>query len=740
MQLAKRSYFIRITVCLFLIISFTAKAADPYWYKGDSLVRHSIYPVDMKQRSKLYNRLWGEHYRNIYCIPVTVPAATPRTFNGGMNMLGQADNFMGLLMEDTTRNLYLVKPLGGSTSFLESQFFKEMYDRDDFEGTYLDTFLGDAYTIINPYTYRVADYLAGKTGLTVNDSRIYYVADDGLRDTVAGGFTLQNRLVNIIDMPDINTERHIVTTGEMLESIRSHSVYGVDKEMYVRSRLYDLLVGDWNKIPENWNWEARSNGDSILFTPIVIDRNHAFSKVDGLLLPVMLSALSLPFITNYDYTLSNKQLKRTGDLALALDKTLLTEEDNVIWMEQAEYIQSQISHENIDHAFELLPPEIANEQTGEIRNKLKRRRDDLPDIAQRYVRLLDKTEVVEGRDANGYNNIKYHTTSFTPIGVYDSDYGASMALYFTYTMYAGKRNPFTYQHRVGYNYLRGFYYLGIFPFNNPKMNFQLDVFIGNPQNFSNFFGFGNETKGYKDESRKYNRVYVNQYTVTPSFHYELSPFSKLVFSTSFDTQKAKRQEDRLVSDYYGTDHPLFSSNYFLDLKASYQMERYLSKYFPRMEAVLFAGWNMNLKDASHNLPYFQASLALDYKPIDRLTLATQLNGKALFNDKYYFYQSASVDLRGFRDNRFIGKQTFYQYTDLRLDMGTLENPFTPIKYGVFGGFDYGRVWYPGEDSRKWHASYGGGLWLIFINKLTTKYSFFGSTDSFRFSLNLTLDF
>lgn len=729
--------WIQVLLILIFVFSVNCKiVAIPFI--GDSLVTRSIYPSDMMKRSKLYNKLWGKHYRDIYGIPIRVTAITPETFRGGSEVIGQADNFQGLLLEDKNKNHFLLKALGGSTSFLESQFFREMYNHKDFQGTYLDSFIGDAYTIINPYTFIVADHLAEKTGLNTNDSHIYYIADNNRRDTVAGGWAIQDRLVNISELTDIDEKSNVITTGEMLEKIRSSSNYAVDKEKYVRSRLYDLLIGDWNKIPENWTWEAQIVGDSILFSPIVIDRNHAFTKVDGLFLGTMLSALSLPFIVDYDPLAKN--LKKGNSLALPLDKTLLPEVDEAFWIEQAQYIQSQITDAAIDEAFALLPGEISVKETGELRGKLQKRRDNLDDIARRYVAILKKTKVVDGIDSNGYNNIKYHTNSFTPIGVYDSDYGGSLALYYTYTMYAAKRNPFTYQHQIGYNFMRGFYYQGIFPFNNPKASFQMDVFLGNPQNFQNFFGYGNETDGYKDEKHKYNRAYVNQYTATPSIHYQLRSDMEVFLSVSFDRQKVKREDGYFVSNYYGADHSLFQSNYFLDIKGSFQTETYLSRLFPRMQTILFAGWNMKLKDASHNIPYLQASFAIDCKLTDRLMLATQLNAKAIFSDTYYFYQAASIDLRGFRDNRFIGKQSFYQFTDLRLDMGRLENPFTPIKYGFFAGMDYGRVWYPGEDSHQFHTSYGGGLWLIFINKLTTKYTWFGSSDSFRFALNLTLDF
>ena len=114
-----------------------------------------------------------------------------------MDIVGQAEGFHGLLLENKRKQLYLLKPLGGSTSFLESKFFREIYNKADFKNTYLDEFLGDAYTIINPYTFLVADYLAKSAGLIFSPSSIYYIPSHMRKDTVADGSDIQDRLVNI---------------------------------------------------------------------------------------------------------------------------------------------------------------------------------------------------------------------------------------------------------------------------------------------------------------------------------------------------------------------------------------------------------------------------------------------------------------------------------------------------------------------------------------------------------------
>lgn len=61
-----------------------------------------------------------------------------------------------------------------------------------------------------------------------------------------------------------------------------------------------------------------------------------------------------------------------------------------------------------------------------------------------------------------YNKIKHHKMSFTPWGIYDSDKGFSLGIFFTYAMYGFKRLPLTYQHRIRYDYIQDFVYQGIF--------------------------------------------------------------------------------------------------------------------------------------------------------------------------------------------------------------------------------------------------------------------------------------
>lgn len=634
-----RSSYKYIILILFVLMPGLLYSQSQDW------VRKSIYPQADSGKSKIYNWMWGRHYRHLYTIPIRVPSATIETLGGGMDIVGQAEGFHGLLLENKRKQLYLLKPLGGSTSFLESKFFREIYNKTDFKNTYLDEFLGDAYTIINPYTFLVADYLAKSAGLSFSPSRIYYIPSHIRKDTVADGSDIQDRLVNLINVPDINLRSNLYTTEDFLDSLQVSKNYMADQNLYIRERIFDMWIGDWNKMNENWEWQSHTVNDSVIYTPIVIDRNHAFTKVDGVLFKQMLKMLSLDFICNYD-SLILKDTKKINKLAFALDMAVAGRSDESVWIRQAQEIRKQMTDSLIDIAFTYLPEGVKHDEIELIKQKLKRRRLELEAVASQYYRLLQRTPVVAGTNQSDYflierqapdrtilriydpetgdcrleqqfsgketkelwlyglagndtfevkgntrkdfpiylisgegenqyqlnhsrkihvydkdykydyQKIKYHKISFTPWGIYDSDKGISLGTFFTYTMYGFKRAPFTYQHRIGYNYLKGFMYAGVFPNYDGRRRLYLNASISSPRNFENFFGFGNNTAGYKEEKKNYNRVKLRTYMFNPSFEMDLRKEEVMTFFGSLDMYKAKRTDDRYIYTVYGEDHPI----------------------------------------------------------------------------------------------------------------------------------------------------------------------------------------
>jgi hypothetical protein len=153
-----------------------------------------------------------------------------------------------------------------------------------------------------------------------------------------------------------------------------------------------------------------------------------------------------------------------------------------------------------------------------------------------------------------------------------------------------------------------------------------------------------------------------------------------------------------------------------------------------MQTNIDLGWKSYLKNSTENHAFISPSISFDYKltPSGSIVLATKLKGNIIIGNNFEFYNAASIGgkdgLRGYRNQRFVGNQSFYQNTDLRFNLKTVKTSFVPIQYGIYGGFDYGRVWLKNETSNDWKTSVGGGFWMVAAKLINLNLSAFNSKD------------
>lgn len=89
----------------------------------------------------------GYALRTIVYKAVSVKAISLNSLYGGLSILREFKDLHTLVLKDKNESLYLLRPLGGSTSFLNSSFFKSVYDIDDLEDTYIGDFITEAFTL-----------------------------------------------------------------------------------------------------------------------------------------------------------------------------------------------------------------------------------------------------------------------------------------------------------------------------------------------------------------------------------------------------------------------------------------------------------------------------------------------------------------------------------------------------------------------------------------------------------------
>ncbi len=367
--------------------------------------------------------------------------------------------------------------------------------------------------------------------------------------------------------------------------------------------------------------------------------------------------------------------------------------------------------------------------------------------------------------ANVYDHkkLKNNTAQVLPALGFDPDIGFSVGASAVFTNYGFERNPFSSQHKVSGNFhgaTSGFDVSYSGEWANVIGHWNLGLFgkYTGPNFATNFFDFGNETENPEvaevinpatgeEVDFDFNRVNMEGFTIMPSMIWRGRAGGSFQFGVSYEQQQVEQDAERITGIPGILPDRVFNAQQFWGAEARYAYANADNSTFPTlgMKAELTAGWKNNA-DESTSFGYVIPSLSVDHRLTSngRLVLATKLKGHFNLGDDFEFYQAATIGgvdgLRGYRNQRFTGKTSFYQNTDLRLHLRKLKTGILPLSVGLYGGFDYGRVWEENEDSNRWNTSYGGGLWVNGADMLGLQLALFQSDDSSRFVFGLGFSF
>lgn len=829
----------------------------------------SIYSSKMTNKSGIYKFLWGNHFRKYYSTNVRAQQVLLDTLYGGLTptiSAGQERARFLRLQHKSGREFEMHALRKSATRFLQTFAFKDQAIERDFRNTYTEDFVLDFYTSAYPYAPFIVAELARNINLNHTNPKLYYIPKQNALESYNEDFG--NELYLVEERPtDASAERprfgrplKIVTTEDVLAAIRTGNAE-VDQREYIKARLFDMLIGDWNRDPKQYSWGEYKEKDMTRYRPIPRNREQAFSKFDGSLLFVIMKLQAIRHMKSFKQNLGNirwfNRMAYDMDLAFTVGATA---ED---WAKQAEEIQQALTDSEIERAFKKIPVEVQDDSSEEIKRHLKNRKEKLPKYALQYFKLLQQKVVIIGTDGDETFDIKrngkktsvtiysgdreprlieysksltkeiwlyglggqdsfnvsgsgkrkilvrlmggadqdsYEIANGSKVKIYDSksqqndlanagnaklivsdsyhlnsynyekpefnafgslpnigfnpDDGVKIGALLNYTVNGFNKEPFTQKHTLNANYFFGtsgyeLKYKAQFPHLFGNWDLIADLLYTSPNFSSNFFGYGNETENNDaDLGFNYNRVKIRTIEVAPALKWVGESGSSFIIQSMFERKKVAGTADRYITQPATINSDIFDYKEFADLNVNYTFENYDKPSNPTlgMTFSLKGGYKINLAEESRNFPYAESSLGLTYRlsPTANWVLATYLKGRILFDNNYEFYHGATLggdqNLRGFRTERFIGQQSFFQSTDIRFNLGKLKNGLAPIKYGVFGGYDYGRVWLENEYSDKWHQSVGAGVWLNGLNLLTAKVSVFVSEDGPRLAFGIGFGF
>ncbi|WP_460217767.1 metallophosphoesterase [Psychroserpens sp. MEBiC05023] len=391
------------------------KALKTYPSSWPSEVSASIYTDEETDKSGTHRFLWGDRYRKLYSTKVSAPTVNLDTMYGGLKVVrkGGGNQSKSLRLEDKNGAQYVMRALRkNAVQYLQAVMFKDQYIEGQFDDTGTENLILDVFTGSHPYAPFVVGSLSDAVGIYHTNPVLYYIPKQNALGQFNSEFGDELYMIEEhtseghSDLASFGFQDKIESTDDMMKKLHKDEDIVVDETAYIKARLFDMLIGDWDRHQDQWRWiEFKENGKKI-YRPLPRDRDQAFSIMsDGALLSAAVAVIpTARLLRDYDDDLVD--VKGVNVEPYPLDMELIQASEKAVWDAQVKVLQNGITDAIIDKAFLNFPEEVRDENLTEIKRKLKARRGNLQAISDRYFKLINTFAVIKGTNKDDYFTIE----------------------------------------------------------------------------------------------------------------------------------------------------------------------------------------------------------------------------------------------------------------------------------------------------------------------------------------------
>ncbi|WP_224995853.1 metallophosphoesterase [Cesiribacter sp. SM1] len=368
------------------------------------------------QVGKLGRFLWGDHYRQEWTTPIQVPYLDMKTAKGGLTPVkkGGGKQTLSLRMINPDSLQYQLRSIDKMPAAVLPEGLRTTFAADVVQ---------DQISSAHPYGFLTIPPMADAIGLLHTNPEVYYVPATPLLGQYISDFGGMLGMLEIRADEDLSAFKDFgytedaVSTRNVLGDLLDDNDDEVDSEAFAMARLFDMLIGDWDRHQDQWRWaEYEKEDKGKRYVPIPRDRDQVFVKFDGLLPWLASRKWGLRKFSHFDYEFDD--VRGLNLNALSLDRRLLTGLSREQWVEQAQHIKTSLTDEIIEKAIRRLPPKIFEISGPEIIGKLKSRRDQLPAAAEEYYEALATYVDVYGSDKHELFLVERLANGNTRVQVY----------------------------------------------------------------------------------------------------------------------------------------------------------------------------------------------------------------------------------------------------------------------------------------------------------------------------------
>ncbi|MFT3822937.1 MAG: BamA/TamA family outer membrane protein [Chitinophagaceae bacterium] len=348
----------------------------------------------------------GENYRRLWATPVTVRVLSLSKEKGGLSIVKQGGGLQ-------TRSLRLRDATGKEWVLRTMEKYPERKLPANLKASIVKDILTDQITTANPFAALTVPPFAKALGIPHANPEIVYIKDDTALGEYSKDFANK---VFLFEEREAEGDADSDNTLKVQQKLRDDNDISIDRQIVLRARLLDMLLGDWDRHEDQWRWQKAKNKKTVVYTPIPRDRDQVYYMTSGV----------FPWIVSHQFLMSKFQgfhesirdIKGWNVNARYFDRYFLNGLSEADWEKQIAYVQQQVTDSLVRQAIELLPVPIFAQVGEHTIQTLLARRANLPKLALEYYRFISKTVDIPASDKHEYFDIQYPGDGKVMVQVY----------------------------------------------------------------------------------------------------------------------------------------------------------------------------------------------------------------------------------------------------------------------------------------------------------------------------------
>ena len=375
-----------------------------------------ILPAGAKyKKSQSYQSFWGYNYRKEWTTPVEFKVLKLDTAYGGLTpyKMGGGHQSKSLRLKTANDKKYVVRSIDKTLRVIVPEIF---------QNTFIEKLADDEISMSHPYGALTVPPMAKAAGIYHTKPVYVFLPAQPALDTFQ---QFGNKLYlfeqrpddDWSDAPNLGGFTKFYNSDEVREKMQEDNKREVDQQAFVKARLFDMFLGDWDRHEEQWKWGKTEVGKRTVYVPIPVDRDQVYAKYNGFLLKLVIGAAGMKYFQSFDkdipYPEGYSYERRNVDRYFT---NRVTRED---WIKAAKELQVSLTDQSIEEGIHQLPKEIFELSGNDIIEKLKSRRGHLQEYANKYYAFMAKNVDIVGSKDREFFHVKRLESGKTEVSVYD---------------------------------------------------------------------------------------------------------------------------------------------------------------------------------------------------------------------------------------------------------------------------------------------------------------------------------